>query len=74
MESSMFASHRSSPHIVPACLIPAAGRQGVPMSPGFPGTRGRTLAPSNQDVPYGAPLLITKLRTSGTLRTPGHHP
>lgn len=74
MESSILASHQRLPHIVPACLTPAAGRQGVPMSPGFPGTRGRTLAPSNQDVPRGAPLLITKSRTSGTLRTIGHHP
>lgn len=72
MGSSILASHQRLPHIV--CLTPAAGRQGVPTSPGFPGTRGRTLAPRNQDVPRGAPLLITKLRTSGTLRTTGHHP
>ena len=43
------------PHIMPACLIPAAGRQGVPVSPGFPRTRGRVLGPSSQDVPRGAP-------------------
>lgn len=43
------------PHIMPACLIPAAGRQGVPVSPGSPRTQGMALGPSSRDVPRGAP-------------------